>query len=86
LKFAFERVGFKNIEVSRLSVTLDFGSDEAACEAAFLGGPVALAYDRFDEDTRKQVKSEYLESLKDYRYGNSYKVPGEFVIATAFKR
>jgi ubiquinone/menaquinone biosynthesis C-methylase UbiE len=85
LKFALERVGFKNIEVSRLSVALDFGSGEAACEAAFLGGPVALAYDRFDEDTRKQVKSEYLKSLKHYYDGNSFKVPGEFVIARAIK-
>jgi hypothetical protein len=47
---------------------------------------VSLAYDRFDEGTRKQVKSEYLESLKSYYDGSSYKVPGEFVIATAFKR
>ena len=86
LKFALERVGFTKVDVSRLSVTLDFGSDEAVCEDAFRGGPIALAYDRFDEDTRKQVKSEYLESLKHFYDGNSYKVPGEFVLVTAFKR
>jgi len=85
LLFAMERVGFTDIEITRLSVILDFPSDEAACEAAFLGGPVSLAYDRFDEDTRKQVQSEYLESLKSFQQCGGYKVPGEFVIATAIK-
>jgi hypothetical protein len=51
----------------------------------FSVAPVSLAYDRFDEETRKQVRAEYLQSLKNFHDGNTYKVPGECVIATALK-
>ncbi len=86
LLFSLENAGFSSIEIHRISTTLDFESDEAACQAAFLGGPVSLAYDRFDGATRVQVQDEYLESLKPFQNGAGYHVPGEFVIATAVKQ
>lgn len=85
LLFALENAGFENIEIERISTTLIFESDKAACEAAFLGGPVSLAYDRFDEATRNQVQGEYLESLKPFQKGAGYHVPGEFVLTMANK-
>lgn len=75
--------GFAEPAVSRLGVTLEYDSDEDACGAAFVGGPVALAYSRFDETTRREAHAEYLASIAAYRRGAGYAVPGEFVIACA---
>jgi len=47
--------------------------------AAFVGGPVALAYSRFDEASRAGAHEEYLQSIEPYRKGEAYHVPGEFV-------
>ena len=49
----------------------------------FRGGPVALAYSRFDAATRRAVHAEYLASIAPYRSGGGYEVPGEFVVAAA---
>jgi hypothetical protein len=46
----------------------------------FAGGPVALAYSRFDEGTRQAVHAEYLASIAPWRSGSGYAVPGEFVV------
>lgn len=78
-----ERAGFVDIDETRLAVDLTYPTDEAALGAAFLGGPVALAYSRFDDDTRRSAHSEYLASLADFADGAGYRVPGEFVIASA---
>ena len=75
--------GFVDIAESRLSVDLQYPNDEAALGAAFLGGPVALAASRFDDDARRSAHSEYLASLADFKRGGGYGVPGEFVIASA---
>jgi len=40
--------GFTNLEVDRLSTVLEYDSADAALGAAFVGGPVAMAYSRFD--------------------------------------
>jgi len=48
--------------------------------AAFRGGPVALAYSRFDDATKRAVHIEYLRSIADYRVGEGYEIPGEFVV------
>lgn len=82
---ALSRQGFEDIQEERLSITLDFKNEEAALDAAFVGGPVALAYARFDESTRTSARAEYLDSIAQYRYGESYRLPGEFVIASARK-
>lgn len=77
-----ERVGFVDVGHQRLSTELDYASDEDVTGAAFLGGPVALAYAHFDPTTRAAVDEEYLDSLAQYRTDSGrYRIPGEFVIA-----
>lgn len=85
LKKSMTQAGFKDIEVNRFSVNLHYSSDEIAIMAAFAGGPVALAYQKFDEQTRNKAHTEYLDSISQYRNGNSYDIPGEFVVAKGIK-
>lgn len=80
---AFEAAGFAGVRAERLSTTLRYASPEDALAAVFRGGPVALAYSRFDEVTRRAVQDEYLASIAAYRSGGGYEVPGEFVVAAA---
>lgn len=80
LRIAFETAGFDAIEIDRLSATLYYESPEHALGAAFAGGPVAMAYSRFDEATRREVHGEYLASIEPYRAGTGYQIPGEFVV------
>jgi ubiquinone/menaquinone biosynthesis C-methylase UbiE len=77
--------GFVNVRAERLSSTLGYSSDEEAADAAFVGGPVALAYSRFDAATQAAARREYLESIATYRVESGYRVPGEFVIASGDK-
>lgn len=85
LKKSFEKAGFKEVEHERFSVTLHYDSPEHAIMAAFAGGPVALAYRKFDEETRKEAHQDYLETIEPYRKETGYEIPGEFVIAKGFK-
>jgi hypothetical protein len=73
--------GFTNIEVDRLSTVLEYDSADAALGAAFVGGPVAMAYSRFDEHVRADAHAEYLESIERFKQGSGYAIPGEFVVA-----
>ncbi|MEM9570522.1 MAG: class I SAM-dependent methyltransferase [Pseudomonadota bacterium] len=75
-----EQAGLQAIDEIRFQTNLPYASDEAAIEAAFIGGPVALAYDRFDPDTRASAHSEYLNSIAPFRSAGGYQIPGEFVI------
>ena len=77
------QAGFTDVDTTRLDVELVYADDDDAVGAAFLGGPVALAYSRFDDDTRRSARREYLDSLRPYRDGCGYRVPGQFVIAAA---
>lgn len=85
LERSFEKAGFEEIEVERFSATLHYPDSEIAIMAAFAGGPVALAYKKFDEKTREEAHQEYLDSIAAYRNGNGYQIPGEFVVAKAVK-
>lgn len=76
---AFSEAGFTDVREERISVPIVFPSAEAAIGAAFVGGPVALAYARFDDPTRESAHAEYLESIEVHRRGEAYHVPGEFV-------
>ena len=76
--------GFVEVETSRLATTLHYRSAEDACGAAFAGGPVALAYSRFDERVRAEAHAEYLASIEQWRSGQAYAVAGEFVVARGF--
>ena len=77
---ALAGAGLAGITIERLLVTLRYDSADEACDAAFLGGPVALAYSRFDAATRAAVRAEYLQSVERYRLEGEYAIPGEFVI------
>ena len=81
LQQTMEAAGFSGTRVERISTTLEYASDDEAIGAAFVGGPVALAYSRFDEPTRVGAHREYLDSIAAYRRGSGYAVPGEFVVA-----
>src|SRR6056297_1139738 len=86
LSEAFKKAGFQEITSNRFSYDLHFHDAEQACTAAFLGGAVALAYRKFDDQTKKEVQREYLDSIEHFRDIKSYDVPGEFVIAKGIKR
>jgi len=83
LRVVLEAGGFRDVRVDRIASVLHYDSPEQACGAAFVGGPVALAYSRFDETMREAAQGEYLASIEPYRSGSSYDVPGEFVVASA---
>jgi ubiquinone/menaquinone biosynthesis C-methylase UbiE len=80
LQQTFEQAGFQVDSSERFSVDLHFNSPDAACDAAFWGGAVALAWRKFDEPTREAARSEYLDSIDQFRDGDGYAIPGEFVV------
>jgi ubiquinone/menaquinone biosynthesis C-methylase UbiE len=84
LATAFCRAGLSDVRVERIAVTLHYATAEEACGAAFAGGPVALAYSRFDQQTREEAHAEYLGTIAEYRNGSGYNVPGEFVVAVGW--
>lgn len=85
LKYPFEKGGFKNISLQRIETTLLYSSTEEACDASFIGGPVAMAYSRFNEVTKIEAREEYIKSIEPFKNKNGYEIPGEFVIGSAFK-
>lgn len=85
LKNAFEYTGFENIRTDRFSINLKFTDADEACVAAFWGGAVALAYQKFDDKTRKEANEEYLNTIRQFKDGNAYFIPGEFVITKGIK-
>jgi len=78
----FAEADFTDIRYERLEVELIYACDDDALVAAFRGGPVALAYSRFDNATKQAVHTEYLRSIGAFRVGEEYRIPGEFVVAT----
>ena len=85
LEHAFSAAGFGAIVERRLETRLEYASGDEACDAAFVGGPVALAYSHFSPGTKSEARKEYLESLKAYRIGGRYSIPGEFVVVAGTK-
>lgn len=81
LSGALSTAGFEQVDEQRINVTLRYSSDEEALQATYLAGPVALAYARFDDETREGAHEEYLASIEPYRNGDGYEIPGEFVVA-----
>jgi ubiquinone/menaquinone biosynthesis C-methylase UbiE len=67
----------------RLSTMLSYAGCDEACDAAFIGGPVALAWSRFDSSVRNRVRTRYLDALEPWRCGAGYRIPGEFVVVIA---
>ncbi len=76
-------LGLCDVALHRVPATLRYASGDEACDAAFIGGPVALAWSRFDAPTRERVRARYVESIAAWRRPHGYDVPGEFVVAQA---
>ncbi len=81
----FELGGFSNCTIKSIQSFLDYDTAEAACAAAFEGGPVALAYFKFPEHIQKEACKEYLDSIEKYKTEKGYSVPGEFIIGLGIK-
>lgn len=80
LAAAATTAGLIDIAEQRLATELVYDDAESALGAAFLGGPVALAYAHFDDATKTSAHAEYLDSIEPFRDGAGYRVPGEFVV------
>ena len=78
---AFSAAKLQNVELRRIATTLVYADADEACNAAFAGGPVALAWSRFDGPVRMRVRARYLEAIERWRDGPGYRLPGEFVVA-----
>lgn len=81
LRITMQQAGFDDIQADRITTTLEYDSANDACGAVFAGGPVALAYSRFDDATKDAAHSEYLNSIAEWKHGDGYRVPGEYVVA-----
>lgn len=77
------QTGFEQALTQRLNSTLVYANGDEACRAAFVGGPVAMAWSRFSLDTRNRVCARYLDELSAWRNGAGYEVPAEFVVVSA---
>lgn len=87
LTAGLESAGFEAVQTERFSADLSFKNDEQACLAAFQGGAVALAYQKFGPDVRETVHRQYLQSIAPFGSDHrGYRVPGEFVLAGGRKR
>lgn len=75
--------GFTPVAEHRIDATLDYASGDDACNAAFVGGPVALAWSRFGAAAKLRARARYLAAIDRWRNGNGYAIPGEFVVVTA---
>jgi SAM-dependent methyltransferase len=78
-----QRAGLQVTAQRRRADTLDHADADDACGAAFAGGPVALAWSRFDETVRQRVRARYLEAISPWRDGAGYRIPAEFLIVAA---
>ena len=85
LELNFKLAGFDAIITKRINTTLFYSCEKDALGAAFDGGPVAMAYNKFTDAIKQQVHKAYLASIADYKKGNSYEVPGEFVVAKGIR-
>jgi SAM-dependent methyltransferase len=78
------KAGFTVIQSSRMSETLVYCDDAEACDAAFVGGPAALAWSRLDAAARRRARARYRHAIAPWRRRDgSYRIPGEFVVVTA---
>jgi ubiquinone/menaquinone biosynthesis C-methylase UbiE len=72
-----------HVEQRRIAATLVYADADEACDAAFVAGPVALAWSRFDAVARARVRARYTEAIEPWRVGRGYRIPAEFVVVSA---
>ncbi|MGF1671209.1 MAG: class I SAM-dependent methyltransferase [Balneolaceae bacterium] len=82
---SMKTAGLREIEIIRFHQELYYQNDEHAVMAAFAGGPVALAYQKFDEQTKREAHREYLNSIAPFKKNGGYQIPGEFVVGKGEK-
>jgi ubiquinone/menaquinone biosynthesis C-methylase UbiE len=75
--------GFEHVRQRRIATILNYEDADAACDAAFVGGPVALAWSRFDAEARARARARYKYAIEPWRRSQGYRIPGEFVIVAA---
>lgn len=85
LQQVFEQSGFKEVITVKINTLLSYDSAESASGAAFIGGPVAMAWSRFNDAVKKEAVADYLASIERYKKENGYEIPGEFVIVMGYK-
>ncbi len=85
LEINLRQAGFSHLVIHRIQTTLHYKDAKDALLAAFDGGPVALAYHKFNESVKEQVHGDYLTSIARYKSGEGFDVPGEFVVARGEK-
>jgi len=78
LESACRAAGFAVLGAHTFRAPLAYANADEACRAAFAGGPVALAWSRFDAQTRASVVARYTQSIAAWRCESAYQVPGEF--------
>jgi ubiquinone/menaquinone biosynthesis C-methylase UbiE len=76
-------VGLTVCRDQRLAGTLTYANSNQSCDAAFAGGPVALAGQRFDAPTRERARARYLDAIATWRRDGGYRIPAEFVVVSA---
>ena len=81
----FKSAGFTSVETRRMSVVLEFASEESLLMAIIDGSAVALAAKRFDAATRQRVEAEFLATVGSFRQGDAFRIPGEFVVVMGRK-
>jgi ubiquinone/menaquinone biosynthesis C-methylase UbiE len=73
---------FEALQLHRITTTMDYADEDEACNAVFVGGPVALAWSRFDDIERARVRRRYLEAISPWQHGRGFRIPGEFVVVS----
>jgi ubiquinone/menaquinone biosynthesis C-methylase UbiE len=74
--------GFQSVRQRRIPTILNYESAAAACDAAFVGGPVALAWSRFSPEVRERARARYQHAIEPWRRNPGYRIPGEFVVVS----
>jgi ubiquinone/menaquinone biosynthesis C-methylase UbiE len=75
--------GLEVVAEHRIASTMFHADAQEACDAAFAGGPVALAWSRFSDEARARAQARYLESIEEWREAEGYRIPVEFVVLSA---
>lgn len=86
LASTFRQAGLLPLQEDRIATTLDYADGDEACRAAFVGGPVALAWSRFAPAVRERAFARYLEAIEPWRGAQGYRLPAEFVVVAATVR
>jgi SAM-dependent methyltransferase len=78
-------LGFTDVQATQITGTLNYPDHGAATDAFVLGGPIALAWARFDTAARARVIEGYREAIAAWQDPTGYALPCEFVLLSARK-